>query len=85
MYPYSHAGAKGGTSVIRGAGIAVIAGCSNRRKRVAAYAVCTGARHMALIEGLANYRCPHADATGVTSVIRGARIVVIAGCSNRFR
>jgi hypothetical protein len=69
-----------GAHIIRRAGIAVIAGCVISLRRVAAYACCAGARHMALIEGAAGFRCSGTDAIGA-NIVQGACIAVIARCS----
>ncbi len=80
-YRSSGAGAAAVTNVVRGACIVVIAACSGRGRWVAAYAAAAGARNMALIGGGADYRSSGAGAAAVTNVVRGACIVVIAGCS----
>jgi len=65
-----------GAYIISRAGIVVIAGPG--LNRVGAYACCTGARIMALIEGGANYR--RSDAVSiVTCIACRAGIIVIAG------
>ncbi len=74
-----------GAHITGRARIAVIAGCSISGRWVAAYAAAAGACNMALIGSGADDRCSDADAVSVTSVARGACIVVIAGCSGRGR
>jgi hypothetical protein len=63
--------------------IAVFTMCSIGSNRVAAYTCCciTGARHMALIEGGANYRCSRRANAALAGIAAAAEIEVFTGCS----